>query len=142
MHQQIFKNMPDAKFRGSGKLPALDQAYSGLIADLAERGLLDSTLVMLMGEFGRTPKINDRAGRDHWPRAGFVCLAGGGVRGGQVIGSTDPFGESPNEQPVTPEDLAASTLSLMGIQPDDAYQAPNGRPIQWVKGGSIIKGLS
>ncbi|MDB4484861.1 DUF1501 domain-containing protein [Verrucomicrobia bacterium] len=142
MHQQIFKNMPDAMFRGSGKLPALDQAYSGLIADLAERGLLDSTLVMLMGEFGRTPKINDRAGRDHWPRAGFVCLAGGGVRGGQVIGSTDAFGESPNEQPVAPEDLAASTLSLMGIQPDDAYQAPNGRPIQWVKGGSIIKGLS
>jgi hypothetical protein len=142
MHQQIFKNMPDAMFRGSGKLPALDQAYSGLIADLAERGLLDSTLVMLMGEFGRTPKINDRAGRDHWPRAGFVCLAGGGVRGGQVIGSTDAFGESPNEQPVAPEDLAASTLSLMGIRPGDAYQAPNGRPIQWVKGGSIIKGLS
>jgi len=142
MHQQIFKKMPDAMFRGSGKLPALDKAYSGMIADLAERGLLDSTLVILMGEFGRTPKINDRAGRDHWPRAGFVCLAGGGVRGGQVIGSTDAFGESPNEQPVAPEDLAASTLSLMGIRPDDAYQAPNGRPIQWVKGGSIIKGLS
>lgn len=142
MHQQIFKNMPDALFRGSGKLPALDWAYSGLISDLHERGLLDSTLVILMGEFGRTPKINDRAGRDHWPRAGFVCMAGGGVRGGQVIGSTDAFGESPSENPVVPEDLAASTLSLLGIDPDDAYQAPNGRPIQWVKGGHMIEGLT
>ncbi|MBT5928047.1 MAG: DUF1501 domain-containing protein [Verrucomicrobia bacterium] len=142
MHQQIFKNMPDALFRGSGKLPALDLAYSGLISDLHERGLLDSTLVILMGEFGRTPKINDRAGRDHWPRSGFVCMAGGGVRGGQVIGSTDAFGESPSEQPVAPEDLASSTLSLLGIRPDDAYLAPNGRPIQWVKGGRIIEGLT
>jgi len=142
MHTQIFKNMPDALFRGSGKLPSLDQAYSGLITDLHERGLLDSTLVMLMGEFGRTPKINDRAGRDHWPRAGFVCMAGGGVKGGQVIGSTDAYGEAPSENPVHPEDLAWSTLSLLGIQPDFAYQAPNGRPIQWVKGGRTIEGLT
>ncbi len=142
MHQQIFKNMPDALFRGSGKLPALDQAYSALISDLHARGLLDSTLVILMGEFGRTPKINDRAGRDHWPRAGFVCMAGGGVRGGQVIGSTDAFGESPSEDPVSPEDLAWNTLSFMGISPDQAYHAPNGRPIRWVNGGKPIPNLT
>ena len=104
-HQQIFRELPDSRFPGSGKLPNLDRAYAALITDLRERGLLDSTLVVMMGEFGRTPKLNATAGRDHWPRAGFACLAGGGVRGGQVIGATDAHGEVPvgsSRQPARP----------------------------------------
>src|SRR6185503_8506436 len=112
-HVQIFKELPDSRFPGSGKLPALDRAYAALITDLRERGLLDSTLVVLMGEFGRTPKLNAAGGRDHWPRAGSVCLAGGGVQGGQVIGATDSFGEIPVERPVGPPDLAFTILKLL-----------------------------
>ncbi len=141
-HQQIGKNLPDGFFPGSGKLPALDRAYSQLIHDLHERGLLDSTLVMLMGEFGRTPKLNERGGRDHWPRAGFACLAGGGVRGGQIIGATDRRGETPDQLPVSPEDLAWTTLNLLGIDPAQTVQTPGGRPVQWVRNGRIIPGLT
>jgi len=140
-HQQIAKEFPDSFFPGSGKLPALDRAYSALIDDLHQRGLLESTLVLLMGEFGRTPKLNPQGGRDHWPRAGFVCLAGGGVRGGQVIGSTDRNGELPDTTPVGPNDLAWTTLSLLGIQPDQAYVSSSGRPIRWVSDGQMIPGL-
>ena len=141
-HQQIGKNLPDGFFPGSGKLPALDRAYSQLIHDLHERGLLDSTLVMLMGEFGGTPKLNERRGRDHWPRAGFACLAGGGVRGGQIIGATDRRGETPDQLPVSPEDLAWTTLNLLGIDPSQTVQTPGGRPVQWVRNGRIIPGLT
>src|SRR5439155_15691904 len=103
-HQQIFKELPDSRFPGSGKLPNLDRAYSALVTDLRARGLLDSTLVVLMGEFGRTPKLNALGGRDHWPRAGSVCLAGGGIQGGRVIGTTNAFGEVPVDRPVSPPD--------------------------------------
>lgn len=141
MHQDIAKALPDAQFRGSGKLPALDRAFATLITDLKERGLLDSTLVVLMGEFGRTPKLNSRGGRDHWPRAGFVCLAGGGVRGGQVIGATDAYGELPAERPVRPEDLAHSILTMLGVDPRKEYQTGSGRPMQIIKDGSFVSEL-
>ncbi|HXJ58881.1 MAG TPA: DUF1501 domain-containing protein [Verrucomicrobiae bacterium] len=141
MHQQIFKAMPDAFFQGSGKLPALDMAYAALLGDLKERGLLDTTLVVMMGEFGRTPKINNAAGRDHWPRAGSVLFSGGGVRGGQLIGATDAHGETPAERPVRPEDIAYSILKLLGVDPDKEYMAPNGRPLKIVAGGSFIREL-
>jgi len=141
MHQQIFKAMPDALFPGSGKLPALDRAYSSLLADLRERGLLDSTLVVLMGEFGRTPKLNSLGGRDHWPRAGFVCLAGGGVKGGQVIGATDAYGEVPAERPVRPEDLAFTILKLLGVDPAKEYQTSAGRPLRILGEGSFVSEL-
>ena len=112
-HQQIGKNLLQMdSFRAAAS--ALDRAYSQLIHDLHERGLLDSTLVML--SLASTPKLNDRGGRDHWPRAGFACLAGGGVRGGQIIGATDRRGETP-DLPVSPEDLAWTTLNLLGIDP-------------------------
>jgi hypothetical protein len=142
MHSQIFKAMPDALFPGSGKLPALDRAYSALLTDLRERGLLESTLVMLMGEFGRTPKINSLGGRDHWPRAGSVCLAGGGVRGGQVIGATDAYGEAPTDTPVRPEDLAFSVLRLLGLNPGKEYTSPGGRPLKLLDRGEMIPGLT
>ena len=141
MHSQIFKAMPDARFPGSGKLPALDRAYSALLGDLRQRGLLDATLVVLMGEFGRTPKLNSNAGRDHWPRAGSVCLAGGGVRGGQVIGATDAYGEGPIDVPVRPEDLAQSILRLLGVDPAGELVTPGGRPVKILDRGRPVPGL-
>src|SRR5690606_30943728 len=91
-----------------GLIPSLDLALSALVSDLAERGLLEETLVVVMGEFGRTPKLNTAGGRDHWPRVFSVALAGGGVQGGQVIGASDATGESPADRPITPSDLAAT----------------------------------
>jgi len=140
-HQQIARELPDSRFPGSGKLPNLDRAYSALLTDLRERGLLDSTLVVLMGEFGRTPKLNSLGGRDHWPRAGFVCLAGGGVRGGQVIGATDAFGEVPRERPVSPPDLAFTLLKLLGVDPTKELQTPSGRPVKILSEGAFIREL-
>lgn len=137
-HQQIFKELPDSRFPGSGKLPNLDRAYAGLLTDLQERGLLDSTLVVLMGEFGRTPKLNALGGRDHWPRAGFVCLAGGGVSGGRVIGASDSFGEVPADRPVTPPDLAFTILRLLGVDPSRELSTSSGRPIKILSEGSFI----
>ncbi len=141
-HQQISKELPDARFPGSGKLPGLDRAYSALLTDLRERGLLDSTLVVLMGEFGRTPKLNALGGRDHWPRAGFVCLAGGGVKGGQVIGATNSFGELPVDRPVGPPDLAFTILRLLGVNPAKELIAPGGRPLPILGEGSFISELT
>jgi uncharacterized protein (DUF1501 family) len=141
-HTQIFRELPDSRFPGSGKLPNLDRAYAALITDLRERGLLDSTLVVMMGEFGRTPKLNATAGRDHWPRAGFVCLSGGGVRGGQVIGATDALGEVPADHPVSPPDLAFTLLQLLGVDPTRELRTPTGRPIKIMSEGSFIAGLT
>jgi hypothetical protein len=141
-HQQIFRELPDSRFPGSGKLPNLDRAYAALITDLRERGLLDSTLVVLMGEFGRTPKLNAAGGRDHWPRAGFACLAGGGVKGGQVIGATNAFGEIPVDRPISPPDLAFTILTLLGVDPARELLAPGGRPMKILNEGSFIAGLT
>jgi hypothetical protein len=141
MHQQIFKAMPDAFFPGSGKLPALDMAYSSLITDLRERGLLETTLIVMMGEFGRTPKINAAAGRDHWPRAGSVLFSGAGVRGGQLIGATDAYGETPAERPIRPEDVAFSILKILGVDPNKEYTTPGGRPLKILSEGSFIHEL-
>lgn len=127
--------------QGVGLIPSLDLALSGLIGDLSERGLLDSTLVVAMGEFGRTPKLNTRAGRDHWPRVFSVLLAGGGIRGGQVIGSSDRVGESPRDQPVTPSDLAATLYTLLGVNPDTELHTADGRPVPVNQGGQPIQGL-
>jgi hypothetical protein len=140
-HQQIFKALPDAYFPGSGKLPRLDQAYSALIEDLESRGMLEKTLVVLMGEFGRTPKINSQGGRDHWPRAGCALLAGGGVRGGQAIGETDAHGELPKDRAVSPEDLAQTILSILGIDTSKEIVAPGGRPVKILSAGVPIHEL-
>ena len=113
-----------------GLIPSLDMAYSSLLTDLHDRGLLDDTLVVVMGEFGRTPKLNTLGGRDHWPRVFSVMLAGGGVPGGQVIGASDDMGESPRDRPVTPADLAATIYQLLGIDPTSTLQTPSGRPVK------------
>lgn len=126
--------------QGVGLIPTFDQAFSALIEDLAKRDLLEQTLVIAMGEFGRTPKINPGGGRDHWPRVFSVVLAGGGVRGGQVIGSSDRLGESPHDAPVTPADLAHSIYTILGIDPDAVLHTPDGRPIR-INQGNMIRGL-
>jgi len=140
-HQDLARNLPDSRFPGSGKLPDMDRAFATLVTDLQERGLLDTTLVIMMGEFGRTPKINAGGGRDHWPRAGFACFAGGGVKGGQVIGATDSYGETPAERPVRPEDIATTVLTMMGIDPHHEYQTPTGRPMKIQAEGNFVSEL-
>ena len=126
---------------GVGLIPSLDLAISALIDDLSERGLLASTLIVVMGEFGRTPKLNTSAGRDHWPRVFSVLLAGGGIEGGQVVGSSDKTGESPDRQPVTPADLAATIFTLLGLDPLRNLQTADGRPIHLSRDGQAIKQL-
>jgi uncharacterized protein (DUF1501 family) len=119
----------------------VDQPLAALIADLKQRGLLESTLVVWMGEFGRTPKINPRAGRDHYPRAFNVLLAGGGIQGGQVIGSTDASGTEVTDRPVSPTDLLQTFCKSLQIDPSFENIAPNGRPIKIVDGGSPVDEL-
>ena len=94
-----------------------------------------------MGEFGRTPKLNATGGRDHWPRAGSVCLAGGGVRGGQVIGATDASAKFPSDRPVGPPDLAFTILQLLGVDPTRELTTPSGRPVKIMNEGSFINEL-
>lgn len=126
---------------GVGLLPTFDLGFSALVEDLAERGLLDETLVIAMGEFGRTPKLNPRGGRDHWPRVFSVVLAGGGVTGGQVIGSSDRVGESPRDDAVTPNDLAHTIYTLLGIDPNHELRTADGRPVPVNQGGNLIRSL-
>lgn len=114
---------------GVGLIPNLDKALAALISDLSQRGLLEQTLVIVMGEFGRTPKINTTGGRDHWPRVFSIFMAGGGTKAGYVHGASDRTGESPREGAVTPADLACTIYSLLGISPQTRLMTPDGRPI-------------
>ena len=120
------------------QLPTVDQAIATLISDLDERGLLDSTLVMITSEFGRTPKINATGGRDHWPRVFSVGLAGGGVHRGLVHGSSDALGGEPEEDMVGIDSLAKTVYNQLGITADKELMAPGGRPIEIVDGGRIL----
>ncbi len=124
---------------GVGLVPTFDQAFTALLDDLRDRGLVDETLVVVMGEFGRTPKLNTAGGRDHWPRVMNAVLAGGGVRGGQVIGASDATGESPSDRLVTPADLACTIYTLLGIEPTREFRTSDGRPVRVNQGGSPIK---
>ena len=119
----------------------LDQAMSALLDDLASRGLLDSTLVLWMGDFGRTPAINDRGGRDHFPTASNIVLAGGGVKGAQVIGETNDAGDEIVTRPLSVPDLYRSVAWAMSIDPDKSRFAPSGRPVKTVDGGTVISEL-
>ncbi len=118
-----------------------DPAWATLISDLKERGMLDRTLVIWMGEFGRTPKINPRTGRDHYPRAFNVALAGGGIKGGQVIGSTSPDGADVKDRPVTVPDLFCSFYKSLKINPRKENMSSLGRPIKLMDKGETVKEL-
>ena len=117
-------------------IPGLDKAFSGLVEDLEQRGMLDETLVVVMTEFGRTPKINSVGGRDHWPNCFSTALAGGGVPGGAVIGASDELGEFIVDRPITAGDMAATIYTLLGIDPGLELQTADGRPIRIAPDGA------
>lgn len=122
-------------------LPHLDGAIAALFRDLSDRGLLESTLVVITGEFGRTPRINRNAGRDHWGPAFTVGIGGGGVRGGRVLGASDARAERPRTDPHGPENLAATIYHLLGIDYRDEFHTPEGRPMPIVTNGRVINEL-
>ncbi len=119
----------------------VDQPFAQLIADLKQRGMFDSTVIMWMGEFGRTPIINPRSGRDHFPKAFNAVIAGGGIRGGQVIGETDKAGMEVTSHPVTIQDLFQTACKSLKIDPTKENMSPIGRPIKVVDGGHPVKEL-
>jgi hypothetical protein len=123
------------------QMPAFDQSFATLIRDLDRQGLLATTMVMVSSEFGRTPKINRTAGRDHWPKVFSVVLAGGGIKPGIIYGTSNATASEPDRDPVVPGDLATTLYYLMGIIADKELMAPGGRPIEIVDGGQVLKGL-
>jgi hypothetical protein len=133
-HGEIFKGLDQ-------KLPEFDLGYSALISDLDQRGLLDDTLVLTMGEFGRTPKVNDKAGRDHWGRAGSMLWAGAGVARGRVIGATDKNGAFVTDRPVRPADVAWTVYESLGIDPAKELITPEGRPVSILAEGATVTEL-
>ncbi len=118
-------------------VPALDGTLAALIADLDQRGMLDSTIVMCAGEFGRTPKVNKNVGRDHWARSMACVVAGGGFKRGYAHGTTDASGMAPATDPVTPDDVSATIFHQLGVKPDTEIQSATGRPIQLYREGKV-----
>ena len=117
--------------------PEFDQALAALLSDLSDRGLLDETIVVVTSEFGRTPKINNTAGRDHWPRVFSTLIAGGGIKNGQIYGKSDSLGGEVDENPVAPSDLSATIFSLLGIDPEKQFMTQDLRPI-FISQGSVL----
>ena len=135
MHDNIANGM-------NSQLPAFDKGFATLIEDLSDRGLLDSTLVCVVSEFGRTPKINGTAGRDHWPKVFSTIMAGGGIKQGLAYGTSNATASEPDENQVTIEDWAATIYNRLGIVADKELMAPGDRPIEIVDGGKVIQGLT
>lgn len=134
MHQKIKDAM-------TSKLPYVDLGISALLSDLKERGLLESTMVVLATEFGRTVKINDDGGRDHWPKAFSVMMAGGGIKGGVIHGETDERGGEPVKDAVSPADFAATMYTQLGIDPTKRLMSAGNRPIDLVRQGAVVSQL-
>ncbi len=134
-HSNIFPTLAD------NKLPTLDRAMSALVEDLEQRGLLQDTVIIWMGEFSRTPRINGNTGRDHWARAWSVVVGGGGIKGGQAIGSTNEDGTRVVTDPYTAEDVMASVCHALGISLETTFTSRNGRPMKIANSGKIIKDL-
>ena len=133
-HAKIFENLDK-------KLPQFDQGFSALMEDMTDRGLLKDTLIVCMGEFGRTPKVNKDAGRDHWGHAGVMLFAGAGVRGGKIIGATDKTGSQVTDRPVSPADVCYTVYDALGIDPQKELRTPEGRPVSILDAGSTIHEL-
>ncbi|MBC8355640.1 MAG: DUF1501 domain-containing protein [Planctomycetes bacterium] len=121
--------------------PAFDKAIPALLNDLQDRGMLEKTLVVVTTEFGRTPRINQLAGRDHWPNAFSIVMAGGGVKGGQVIGATDKQAAEVSDRPISPEDMVATVLYGLGIDHKKVLHTPLGRPVPVADGGDVVREL-
>ncbi len=134
MHSNIRGGMENS-------VPRFDQAYAALIRDLDQRGMLDRTLVMVSSEFGRTPKINKDAGRDHWPKVFSVAFAGGGFKRGYIHGSSDATGSEPENEPLTVENMAMTVYRCLGIDATKRLIAPGNRPIDIVRGGEVVKDI-
>ncbi len=130
MHDNIAAGM-------NGQVPPFDQAFGQLIRDLDSRGRLQDTMVVIASEFGRTPKINGTAGRDHWPKVFSVVMAGGGIKGGQVYGTSNSTASEPDEKPLNVEDWATTIYHCLGITADKELMAPGDRPIEIVDGGKV-----
>ena len=149
VHQEIFKHyghsydMHENNFGmlKNFNLPMLDKLLPALLQDLEERGLLDSTLVIVMGEMGRSPRVNGKAGREHWPQCGFSLLAGGGTKQGTVFGTTDKEAGYPVDHPVRPCDLIATIYHLLGIDPHTLIHDRIGRPFPIARGGDPVQGV-
>ena len=133
-HRDIFNEL-------NSKLPRFEATIAALIEDLEERGMLERTLVVALGEFGRTPKVNSRGGRDHWSNAMSVMLAGGGTPAGQIIGATDRQGYSAVERVLSPENFASTIYAKLGIDPGKVVHAPEGRPVHYVSDPTPITEL-
>ncbi|MBI5758834.1 MAG: DUF1501 domain-containing protein [Planctomycetales bacterium] len=134
MHGQIIQGFKN-------QMPEFDKAFSTLITDLERTGLLKETLVMVSSEFGRTPKINGTAGRDHWPKVFSVVLAGGGIKGGKIFGSSNSTASEPEEEAIGPQDLFTTVYHCLGINADQEMMAPGDRPIEIIDGGAVRKEL-
>ena len=124
-----------------GFLPRWDRAYTALIEDLDQRGMLDSTMVIAWGEFGRTPRVNATGGRDHYPGVFSAALAGGGIRGGRVVGQSDKHGAFPAENAKTPQDVLATMYRHLGIDTEESYTDHAGRPHRVLTSGEPINEL-
>jgi len=133
-HAKIFQSLDK-------KLPEFDQGLSALIEDLDQRGLFDETLLVVMGEFGRSPKINKDAGRDHWGAAASLLFAGAGVARGRVIGATDRTGAQVTERPIAPADVAHTILECIGVDPAHELTTPDGRVIPILDKGEFVREL-
>jgi hypothetical protein len=134
MHNNITQGM-------RGQMPAFDQAISALIRDLDRTGQLKDTLIMVSSEFGRSPKINQNAGRDHWPKVFSVMLAGGGIKGGEIYGSSNSTAAEPDQDAVEPPDLAYTMYHCLGIKPEKRLMSPGNRPAMIVYGGKLLTKL-
>ena len=134
LHQNCFDQL-------NNKLPQLDTAMSALVDDLHQRGLLENTVVLWMGEFGRTPRINANAGRDHWARSWSVVVGGGGIAGGRVVGATNEDGTRVTTEPYSSEDLMSTVCQAMGVSLQKNFTASNGRPMKIAGGGKVIADL-
>jgi hypothetical protein len=132
-HEQNFSKLKETR------LPHTDLALSALLSDLEERGLLDETLIYWTGDFGRTPKVNKTAGRDHWPPCGTVLMAGGGIQGGREYGSSDASGAYPHDDPVTPGDITATVFHALGVDPRTVIHDQLNRPMPISEGRPIAE---
>ena len=133
-HGKIFEGLDK-------KLPDLDRGLSALVSDLGERGSDKETLVVVMGEFGRSPKVNKEAGRDHWGQAASMLFFGAGVKPGFVLGKTDKVGGHPTQRPVAPADVCYTILDALGVNPRKQVYTPDGRPIEVLDHGEAIHEL-